>query len=64
MAPTIVIGSLACGCTCVDFNFGIFSQASFHAEPVITEKTTTAEKEKLLSDYEDHRDSHHLWELD
>jgi hypothetical protein len=29
MTPTIVTGFLACVCTCVDFNFGIFSQASF-----------------------------------
>jgi hypothetical protein len=58
MASTIVIGSRACVCTCVVFDFGIFSRASFHAhlvpaEPVITEKCTTA-KEKLLTDYEDH----------
>jgi hypothetical protein len=51
-------GSRACVCTCVVFDFGIFSRASFHAhlvpaEPVITEKSTTA-KEKLLADYEDH----------
>jgi hypothetical protein len=29
-----------------------------HAEPVITEKTTAAEKEKLLADYENHMASY------
>jgi hypothetical protein len=54
-------GLLACVCTCVDFICEIFSRASFPArrllrlllQPVILEKTTAAEKEQLLADYED-----------
>jgi hypothetical protein len=63
MTLTIMIESLTCICTCVVFDFEIFSRASFHArlvpqliasvELVITEKTTAVEKEKLLADYED-----------
>jgi hypothetical protein len=34
MASTIVIGSLACVCTCVVFGFRIFSRTSFHARLV------------------------------
>jgi hypothetical protein len=42
----------------VNFIFGIFSRASLPspsapAQPVISEKTTAAEKERLLADYED-----------
>jgi hypothetical protein len=61
MAPTIVTGSLACVCTCVVSSFGIFLTGELScpprplapAEPVITEKTTAAENEKLLADYTD-----------
>jgi hypothetical protein len=35
MAPTIVIGFLACVCTCVDFDFGIFSQVSCPAHHLL-----------------------------
>jgi hypothetical protein len=68
MAPTIVTGSLACVCTCVVFFLWDFltgelpcpPHPSTPVEPVILEKTTTAKKEKLLTDYEDRLDSYEL----
>jgi hypothetical protein len=66
MAPTIVTGSHACVYTCVTFRLWDFlmgellcpPRPSAPAEPVISENTTAAEKEKLLDDYKNHLASH------
>jgi hypothetical protein len=50
-----------CGLWLWDFLMGELPcppRPSASAEPVITEKTTTAEKKKLLADYEDHLTSY------
>jgi hypothetical protein len=52
-------GFLTCIYTCVDFDFEISSRASFPARRllrllVISEKTTIADKERLIANYDDH----------